>query len=446
MMSRPHTKNARLFFLSCILSALVYFYFLQSVQRYEHLKLSLCAALLFAAYYYILKTLNNSTLVLEAGLFFRLVLLLSIPNLSQDFYRFLWDGRMVLNGLNPYLFTPKSVINSSEALFPQIQLLYEGMGPLSARHFSNYPPIHQLPFVITALISSTSILGSVVGLRMIIILADIGVFIFGVKLLKALKLPTKNIAYYFLNPLVIIELTGNLHFEGLMLFFLVAAVYFLQQNKILRSGIFMSFSILTKLIPVLFLPLLIQRLGRKNSLRYFGVIILCSVLFTLPFFEVEFLKNYSNTIGLWFTNFEFNSSIFALSKKLMLQIFNQNLMKYMPFIAPLLMSIVLLCFVRLKKTTTAGILHLFLWVLTIYYLCSTTIHPWYICALVLLCCFTKYRFALVWSGTIFLSYFAYQQDLVSDNSLWEAVEYFSVGAYMLYELSNAKGLRASSSS
>ena len=446
MMSRPHTKNARLFFLSCILSALVYFYFLQSVQRYEHLKLSLCAALLFAAYYYILKTLNNNTLILGAGLFFRLVLLLSIPNLSQDFYRFLWDGRMVLNGLNPYLFTPKSVINSSEALFPQIQLLYEGMGPLSARHFSNYPPIHQLPFVITALISSTSILGSVVGLRMIIILADIGVFIFGVKLLKTLKLPTKNIAYYFLNPLVIIELTGNLHFEGLMLFFLVAAVYFLQQNKILRSGIFMSFSILTKLIPVLFLPLLIQRLGRKNSLRYFGVILLCSLLFTLPFFEVEFLKNYRNTIGLWFTNFEFNSSIFALSKKLMLQIFNQNLMKYMPFIAPLLMSIVLLCFVRLKKTTTAGILHLFLWVLTIYYLCSTTIHPWYICALVLLCCFTKYRFALVWSGTIFLSYFAYQQDLVSDNSLWEAVEYFSVGAYMLYELSNAKGLRASSSS
>lgn len=446
MMSRPHTKNARLFFLSCILSALVYFYFLQSVQRYEHLKLSLCAALLFAAYYYILKTLNNNTLILGAGLFFRLVLLLSIPNLSQDFYRFLWDGRMVLNGLNPYLFTPKSVINSSEALFSQIQLLYEGMGPLSARHFSNYPPIHQLPFVITALISSTSILGSVVGLRMIIILADIGVFIFGVKLLKTLKLPTKNIAYYFLNPLVIIELTGNLHFEGLMLFFLVAAVYFLQQNKILRSGIFMSFSILTKLIPVLFLPLLIQRLGRKNSLRYFGVILLCSLLFTLPFFEVELLKNYSNTIGLWFTNFEFNSSIFALSKKLMLQIFNQNLMKYMPFIAPLLMSIVLLCFVRLKKTTTAGILHLFLWVLTIYYLCSTTIHPWYICALVLLCCFTKYRFALVWSGTIFLSYFAYQQDLVSDNSLWEAVEYFSVGAYMLYELSNAKGLRASSSS
>jgi hypothetical protein len=410
------------------------------------LKLSLCAALLFAAYYYILKTLNNTTLVLEAGLFFRLVLLLSIPNLSQDFYRFLWDGRMVLNGLNPYLFTPKSVINSSEALFPQIQLLYEGMGPLSARHFSNYPPIHQLPFVITALISSTSILGSVVGLRIIIILADIGVFIFGVKLLKTLKLPTKNIAYYFLNPLVIIELTGNLHFEGLMLFFLVAAVYFLQQNKILRSGIFMSFSILTKLIPVLFLPLLIQRLGRKNSLRYFGVIILCSVLFTLPFFEVEFLKNYRNTIGLWFTNFEFNSSIFALSKNLMLQIFNQNLMKYMPFIAPLLMSIVLLCFVRLKKTTTAGILHLFLWILTIYYLCSTTIHPWYICALVLLCCFTKYRFALVWSGTIFLSYFAYQQDFVSDNSLWVAVEYFSVGAYLLYELSNAKGLRASSSS
>ncbi len=201
MMSRPHTKNARLFFfeLHPIGSCLFLLFTISTAVRTFETK-PLRGFAFFAAYYYILKTLNNTTLVLGAGLFFRLVLLLSIPNLSQDFYRFLWDGRMVLNGLNPYLFTPKSVINSSEALFPQIQLLYEGMGPLSARHFSNYPPIHQLPFVITALISSTSILGSVVGLRIIIILADIGVFIFGVKLLKTLKLPTKNIAYYFLNP------------------------------------------------------------------------------------------------------------------------------------------------------------------------------------------------------------------------------------------------------
>ena len=157
MMSRPHTKNARLFFLSCILSALVYFYFLQSVQRYEHLKLSLCAALLFAAYYYILKTLNNNTLILGAGLFFRLVLLLSIPNLSQDFYRFIWDGRMIFEGFNPYMSLPETYIKQGIQPIKEAFQLYNGMGELNGSHYTNYPPINQLCFLIAALFASIKV-------------------------------------------------------------------------------------------------------------------------------------------------------------------------------------------------------------------------------------------------------------------------------------------------
>ena len=445
MTSRPlHNSILRFMFWSA-LSAIVFVYFSYALERHEHLKLGLCIGLLFVAYYFILKTPVKTSFLVGAGLLFRLIFLFSIPNLSQDFYRFIWDGRVLFSGLNPYLFSPNELMNTHHGLFAQMQILHSEMGTLSAQHFSNYPPLHQLPFVLAALITGKSIIGSVVVFRILIILTDVGILVFGKKLLNALALPTKNIFYYFLNPLVIIELTGNLHFEGLMLFFLVWALYFLYQNKSGRSAIFMSFSILTKLLPILLLPLLIHRLKPKNILRYFAIVGVLLILFFLPFFELDFLNNYGKTVGLWFTNFEFNSSVYTVVKIGTAHFFGINLINYMPYIVPILMTIILMYFLCTKPKEKKNIPAQSLWVLTFYFLSATTVHPWYICSLVLLCCFTKYRFALVWSGTVFLSYFAYGQNNVSANTFWETLEYLIFGGYMLYEFIKQHRAKASSS-
>ena len=378
------------------------------------------------------------------GVIFRLIFLFSIPNLSQDFYRFIWDGQLIINGLNPYLFTPNELINTHHTLFTQMEPLYKGMGALSAQHFSNYPPIHQLSFVIAALIYKNSILGSIIIFRIIIILADIGILIYGKKLLELLKLPTQNIFYYFLNPLVIIELTGNLHFEALMLFFLVVSLYFLCKQKLIHSAIFMGFSILTKLLPVFFLPLLIYRFKFKKILLYSLLVIGCITVLCLPFFEFQFLKNYSNTIGLWFTNFEFNSSFYSLGKSLMSKFFGIQLIDFMPCIIPFLMVVFVLYFSLQKTANPKKILQSFFWILTIYFLVSTTVHPWYITTLVFLSCFTNYIFVLVWSATIFFSYFAYQKSGVDTNKIFEFIEYFSFGIVLLFELIKSRKTTTSS--
>ena len=444
MMSRQITTNKLTFLFWGTLSIIVYHYFSNTLERHQHLNLGICITLLFSSYYFILKIHIKHSLMVGLGVIFRLIFLFSIPNLSQDFYRFIWDGQLIINGLNPYLFTPNELINTHHTLFTQMEPLYKGMGALSAQHFSNYPPIHQLSFVIAALIYKNSILGSIIIFRIIIILADIGILIYGKKLLELLKLPTQNIFYYFLNPLVIIELTGNLHFEALMLFFLVVSLYFLCKQKLTHSAIFMGFSILTKLLTVFFLPLLIYRFKFKKTLLYSLLVIGFVIVLCLPFFEFQFLKNYSNTIGLWFTNFEFNSSFYSLGKSVMSKCFGIQLIDYMPYIVPFLMAIIVLYFSLQKTTDPKKILQSFFWILTIYFLVSTTVHPWYITTLVFLSCFTNYIFVLVWSATIFFSYFAYHKSGVDANSLFEFIEYFSFGTVLLFELIKSRKTTTSS--
>jgi len=444
MMSRLFHNCTYSFIFWSVLSSLVYAYFSHVVIRHEHLKLGLCIGLLFVAYYFILKIPVKTSFLLGVGLLFRLIFLFSIPNLSQDFYRFIWDGRVLLSGLNPYLFSPTEVLDTSHGLFAHMQDLYHGMGALSTQHFSNYPPFHQIPFVLAAMISGKSIMGSVVLFRILMILADVGIVIFGKKLLSTLALPTKNIFYYFLNPLVIIELTGNLHFEGLMLLFLVLSLYFFYQNNIIRSAVYMSFSVLTKLLPLLLLPIVIYQLKPKKILRYVLLIAVLLAVFFMPFFEHEFLKNYGKTLGLWFTNFEFNSSIYTVMKRWAAHFLGLKLINYMPYIVPFLMTLILMYFLQKKSIGKNSILVKSLWVLTFYFLIASTVHPWYICSLVLLCCFTKYRFAVVWSGTVFLSYFAYHQNHVSDNIIGEVLEYSIFGGYLLYELIVQQRAKASS--
>ncbi|MDC1533856.1 hypothetical protein N8471_04075 [Polaribacter sp.] len=121
------------------------------------------------------------------SILFRLVILFQIPNLSQDFYRFIWDGRMILEGLNPYLSLPETYIQQGLKPISEAVTLYEGMGELNGSHFTNYPPLHQICFLIAALFSSKSILGSIVVLRVLIIMADIGILYFGKKLLEKIE-------------------------------------------------------------------------------------------------------------------------------------------------------------------------------------------------------------------------------------------------------------------
>ena len=439
--NRSILKSKHTLVLSLGLSIILYAVWAYNLERFEHFKLFTLYSILFGCYYLII----NQPQIKEQHLTYlslvlRLVFIGAIPNLSQDFYRFIWDGRLIGSGLNPYLTTPNELIFSQPDVFPQMKLLFDGMGSLSAEHYSNYPPLHQLPFILAATLSKHSILGSVIVLRIILIGADFGILFFGKKLLRKLQLPTRNIYWFILNPLVIIELTGNLHFEGLMLLFFVMALYYIHTKKWHLAAFSMAFSIAVKLVPLFSLPLVLNTLGWKKSIRFYLCVGTVFTLLFVPFLSDDFFQNYSATIGLWFSNFEFNASFYYLLNW-GLEIATLEPIRSMGII--MMSAIGLLTVYQLihNKTKTTALIHSVLWILTAYYFISTTVHPWYIISLVLLSIFTPYTFARVWSYTLIFSYFAYNQFNVDENGYILCLEYLPVLGVLGWELFNRKTIR-----
>ncbi len=444
-------KPYRIPLLLALSSFLFYISFAYDLKRTDYTKLIMLYAALCLVFYNLVKIFKyNITLLTWLAFGFRAVFILAIPNLSQDFYRFIWDGRLILEGINPYLHTVEFFINKGKFPVFQTQELYQGMGILNGSHFSNYPPIDQFCFALSALFAGKSILGSTIILRLIIIFADFGTLYFGKKLLEKLELPIHNIFWYLLNPFIIIELTGNLHFEGVMIFFLVWSLYMLHTGKWMFAALTLGLSISVKLIPLMFLPLVYQWLIKSNSLKkkwlpafsdikkliaYYVIIVVIALLFFVPFYFSGFINNYSQTIGLWFHQFEFNASLYYIAREIGYMFRGYNEIALIGQITPVvvILFVLILAFFRQNRTTVQLITSM-LFVLSFYYFTATTVHPWYIATLLMLSIFTKYKFPLVWSFVIILSYLAYTNPNETENLWVIAFEYGIVYSMFIWEV------------
>lgn len=429
------------------LSILFYLAFAYDLTRDDLPKFfSLYFGLFVSAYVIIKKSGFNFRLLVITAIIFRLLFLVATPNLSQDFYRFIWDGRMLFEGFNPYLYTPDALMLNNEAPVYQAKELYDGMGSLSAMHFTNYPPLNQLCFFLAALFSGKSILGSVITLRILIIAADIGTLYFGKKLLERLKLPATHIFWYILNPFIIIELTGNLHFEGVMVFFLVWSFYLLHKQQWKWAAVVLACSVSVKLIPLMFLPLFYGWFmkGQFNGsfmkkisrlVLFYSLVILSIIIIFVPFFSMEFINNYSKTVGLWFNAFEFNASIYYIARSIGYSITGYNEIAIIGKILPVISVLLILAFSFIPKNNSIPkLLSSIVIAFSLYLFLSTTVHPWYLTTLLALCLFTNYRYPLLWTVMILLSYSAYTNSSNQENLWLVGIEYAAVFSAFIWEV------------
>lgn len=416
-------KTSLVLTFSCLLIWLGY---ITPRQSFEQL-IGLYSAL-FVGYFFLIKTFKNAREVIFLGVFFRLLLLLAIPALSDDFYRFVWDGRLLFNGINPYTILPTDFIQTVDfQIVIGNKTIFEKLN--SPNYYTVYPPLNQLIFAASAALSQGSLLGNVVALRIFILLAEISLLF----ILMKNKYSDKFNLYAF-NPLIIIELTGNLHFEGVVMCFLVLAFYVgvKKRKTLVFSSFLFACAVCVKMLPLIFIPLIIRKLAWKKGITYAVLVGIFTALFFLPFLDRMLIEKLFSSVNLYFQKFEFNASIYYLVRAVGFKIFGYNIIgtagKIMAFLT---FSGVLLISWKCKNLFVGALA-----ILTLYFAMATTVHPWYATNLLVIAIFTSFRYPIVWSYTIFLSYATYQTNLYQENLWLVTLEYLLVFGMMIYEIRN----------
>lgn len=356
----------------------------------------------------------------------RLPFFFNLPQLSDDFYRFIWDGMLLFNGLNPMGRIPvdQVVNNLNDPGFAD--LLLANMN--SVHYASVYPPFHQMIFGISYFLAGSNLLQGVNTMRTIILIIELAAFV-----ILLVRRPTKEQNYFFaylLNPLVIVEGVGNIHFEAVALPFIAMALIDYSKKWYLRSAIPWAGSILIKLRSAILAPVLFFRFPKRKKLPFAIATFITLFVFFAMFEQWTVFANADKGIGLYFANFEFNASIYYLLRNLL-----EPYVGYNPIaiLAPVLAIIALVSIVFVSyKRRNSDIFELSLVVYLIFLLFATTVHPWYIIPVVYLAIRSGRQYILIWSFVAFLSYSRYLGD---GEPKWNfiAIEYLVLFAAIFME-------------
>lgn len=439
-------KQKSLNYLLLIISFIAYLLIAFLIERYQTASLLGCFGLLFSIYLWIVRNESKTEIRfwILAAILFRLCFLFATPLLSDDFYRFIWDGRLLAAGVHPFAELPRYYIENDTTIPGINQSLFNKLN--SRDYFTIYPPVNQFVFWMAAKLSFGSILSSVVIIRAFIIASEIGTIWLIKKILNYYQMPAQNTLLYALNPLVIVELTGNLHFEALLIFFMLLSYWLLIKRNLVSSAVSFSLAICTKLIPVVFLPLMIVRLGWKNSSVYYLVVGVFTFLLFIPLLNTEIISGFSESIGYYFKKFEFNASIYYLVREWGFWKYGYNIIQTAGWKLAVYCTLTILVYTswdfiqnskfKIQKVdfNVRNLPNAFLIILCIYFAFATIVHPWYITTLLAFSVFTLHRFTLVWTALIFLTYVGYTNNGFSENLWITSLEYIVVTCCFVYEL------------
>jgi alpha-1,6-mannosyltransferase len=333
------------------------------------------------------------SLVLGFGLLFRVLMLPTPVYLSSDVYRYLWDGRVQLAGVNPYRYPPAATALAElrdEETHPQINRPW-------AR--TVYPPGAQWLFALTAATAPHSL----VGWRVLLLALEALTTLLILRLLRRLGAPDTAVLVYAWSPLVVFEGVQAGHVDLAAIPLVLLALGWRQGGSSVLAGIGLGLATLVKLYPAV----LVLAWWRRNDLRFPAAAVVTIALGYAPyaaslgFGALGFLPDYfgspeDHNIGLRaLITFPFGLTGETPRTVAMALLF-----------AVMLGTLIAIARVRRPEphgTWEAAALGVGAYLLLV----PTSMHPWYVIWMVPFLAVTRSPAWLYFSGAVTLSYLKY---------------------------------------
>jgi hypothetical protein len=355
--------------------------------------------LYFIAVFLVIKFMDRSDplwkltgiIIFFFAIIFRLCLVPSDPSvLSRDMYRYIWDGRVQQDGINPYRYPPQADELEhlrENQIYPKINRKdYPTLYPAGAQIFFR---------LFYALVGS-----NVTAYKGIMVFFDIVTLLVLTALLRAYDFNASRIIVYAWNPLVIFEIAYSGHLEGLTVFLMVTALYLYTIHQKTPATMMLALSAAVKLYPALLLAAFLNRGTRIKGITTFSATI---IFLYLPFwgaggkisgFLPVYLKNPYESFNLGLKNL---------------------LMCLIPSLDYYLLSLVFIIalagaglLILLKEKKDLDVMrYAFILVGLLMILMPASLHPWYVVLIVPFLAIYPNPAWLIFTSTVALSYLKY---------------------------------------
>jgi len=303
--------------------------------------------------------------ILLGGLLLRIAFFPLDPGLSDDMFRYVWDGWLQWEGINPYRYAP------ADAALTRFQdsELYHQLN--SRQYYSVYPPFSQLIFAIGGWAGSNWLPGYYV-IKAVFVLLEAG----ALWMLSRLTSP-RNLLLYAWNPLVLVEVAGQGHTEAAAVFFIVGAVWAVRARRGRLASLAVASAGLVKLYPLVVGPFLIRRFGWQAV--WPGTLLATAV--SLPYAATYVVPHMAASVDLYFKLFEFNAGPYYAVKETLAIWTGADWSKQIGPAFRMLFLLSLPVLYALDARRNWSFPHAALIAIGTFFVFSTTVHPWYLLSL-----------------------------------------------------------------
>ena len=253
-------------------------------QRHDDIDLFVAVALAQGAVYlfalWLVRPAGGSrrclVVILGLAAAMRLLVLAAPPYLSSDVYRYVWDGRVIAAGINPYRYIPTDphlAALRDAAIFPNINR-------------NNYAHTIYPPAAETMFFAVTRFDDSVVAMKAAMVLCEAIAVVLLLRLLAAAGLPATRIIVYAWHPLPLWEFAGSGHVDAAIIVLIALALSSRGRLGGAIAGLALAGGTLVKFYPAVLLPALWRPLRRRSMWPLPAVFAATLALAYLPFLGV----------------------------------------------------------------------------------------------------------------------------------------------------------------